>query len=167
MADNLQGRNLQEARRYFTSAPLAFTVNVTVTQLVAPIPLGVGLYRILGVHVVGDAIPADADGVMTLTVRVHDKSGADIDTIVAAQDLETLITVANEAFECTLAAEGAEDERTITAGDVIDMQLISDSAAIETNPNIVVIVEYIPLPRLPGDEDEFAEVRYEVEYNPQ
>jgi len=94
------------------------------------------------------AIPADADGVMTLTVKAFDVTEAADDVLVSAQDMETLILVANKAYKLTLAAETTENERTLEVGDTIRVELISNSAVIDTNANVSIEVVYQPLQTL-------------------
>lgn len=97
---------------------------------------------IRGIWITGTAVPADADGTMVLNALVYDASEAASDTIVSAEDLETLITVANKAYEATLAAEGTENELTVAAGDTLRFTLVNNSAAIDTNATINVSVLY-------------------------
>ncbi len=142
----IKGLSLQVARRFFASVVSQFTANTTVTRRIAAVPPGTGKIRVLGLHIVCDAIPSDADGTLLLTVRNRDISEGAYDTLVSAQDLETLVTAADRAFELTQAAEGAEKEFTLEEGDALDFQLVNNSAAIDVNPNVQVIVEYIPVP---------------------
>lgn len=115
-----------------------FTANTTVTA--GPrLPFDrAGVIR--EIHAVGSAIPSDADGTLLLNAIVYDASEAGDDTIVSSQDLETLLAVANQSYELTLATEGTENELTVAAGDSLRFTLVNNSAAIDTNPNVSVVV---------------------------
>jgi len=146
------GRSERLVRQIWWSELITFTANTAVVFLGAFVPIGLGPFRIKGVHVAGSAIPSDADGTMLLDVDVNDVSEGADDVIVQAQDLETLIVAANRGYECTLAAEGAEKERNINDGDAFKITLTSNSAAIDTNTSLRVGVEVVPLYR-EGDQD--------------
>lgn len=124
----------------------AFTANTTVTTL--PRFIADRRMVIREVWIACSAIPADADGVLTVTAKVFDVTEAADDTIISAQDLETLVLVANKAYKMTLAAETTENEQTMEAGDTLRFELISNSAAIDTNANVSVVVIYQPLQTL-------------------
>lgn len=115
-----------------------FTANVTTTTL--PRFIADRQLVIRELWIACSAIPADADGVMTVTVKNFDVTEAADDTLVSAQDLETLILVANKAYKMTLAAETTENELTLEPGDTVRVELISNSAAIDTNANVTVMV---------------------------
>lgn len=123
-----------------------FTANTTVVTL----PRFIADRRIVirEVWIAASAIPADADGVLTVTAKVFDVTEAADDTIISAQDLETLVLVANKGYKMTLAAETTENERTLEVGDTLRFELISNSAAIDTNANISVQILYQPLQTL-------------------
>lgn len=93
------------------------------------------------VWVAADAIPADADGTMLVNVDVRDASENAFDSIVASFDAELLLT-AFEALQATIVAETAENQRTVEPGDSIRIQLVNDSAAVETNAAVVVTILY-------------------------
>ncbi len=151
-----------EAQRRLTFLSLgAFTVDVSVEA--APrfgCPVGVRAIRIIGLHVLSSVIPADADGVINLIGTVQDVSEGAEDIILAAVNLETLTPAANQWFEATLAAETAEKQNTLEPGDSLFFDLVSDSAAIEANPNVSVCVEWHPVP----DYDDLARVDHPSEY---
>lgn len=161
MTDTIYGRNLQEARRLWfagsdiTGSAMTFTVNGSATfQLGLGMPQGVAEYRILGVHVRADAVPNDANGTLLFSLDARDVSEGAWDDIVTDEDLDVLIDEAHKWFEASLVAEGDEDERTIEPGDTFRVVLVNDSAEIDTNANVAVCIEVIPVPRLAGDEDE-------------
>jgi len=137
-----------EAQRRLTFMDLgAFTANTAVIPAARfGCPPGVIGIRIIGIHFLCDAIPSDPDGVLTVNADVYDASEAATDTIVAAEDLETLAVAAATWYEATLAAETAEKQLTLEPGDSLSFDLTSDSAAITTNPNVSVCIEWHPVP---------------------
>lgn len=144
------GKGLQEVRRLQSASLGQFTANTTKTVKTGiSVPVGVGKMRIVSLSIVSDAVPSDSDGVLTLSVRARDVSEGAFDTLVTTQDLETLVSAADQNFALTLNAESSENELTLEAGDSIDVQLISNSAAIDTNPNLFLIVEYFFVPTNP------------------
>lgn len=155
------GQNIVSARRYDYLSLGQFTANTTVVP--APrwgVGVGVPGARVLGIHVACSAIPSDPDGTMLLNVFNNDISEGAEDTLVASADLEALVTVADRWFEMTLAADGAEEIRTLAAGDAVRTSLVNNSAAITTNPNVSICIEWISVPRSQQDEDERPYVLY-------
>lgn len=150
--DNVVGQPLQLARKILNSIPIQFVANQTTTRHIFGLPPGVGPHRIEKVAVSCSAVPNDADGNLDIVVRARDVSEGAFDTIVAQVNLEGLVTAADRAFALALAAETAEKERIVEEGDVIDFQLISNSAAIDANPFVVVTITLIPLFQ-PGDQN--------------
>ena|SRR5690606_17183861 len=157
------GQDIVSARRFAFLSLGQLTANSTVA---APprfgCPPGVGKVRVLGLHVAASAVPVDADGTCKLNVKVNDISEGQADVLVNGFDLESL-DAANELFELEVA-ESTEKELTLEAGDVLYAELVNDSAAIDTNANITLVVEYILLPRLQSEEDEPSYVRYPSSY---
>jgi hypothetical protein len=94
------------------------------------------------IHVLCDAVPADPDGTMLLNAIVNDVSEGGSDTVVASEDLETLVTAANQTFQCTLEDETSENELTVEAGDSLRFTLVNNSAAIGTNADVHVLVVF-------------------------
>ncbi len=139
-----------EAQRRLTFLDLgAFTANTTVTGKPRfGCPPGVKGVRVIGIHFIGGAIPSDPDGVLTVNALVKDLSEGSDDTIVATEDLETLLVAANTYYEATLATETGEKQLTLEAGDSLRFALISNSAAITTDPILGVCVEWHPVPDL-------------------
>jgi hypothetical protein len=124
-----------------------FTANTTVTpsaRLLADRRL-----VIREIWISGDAIPSDADGTLLLNALVNDVSEGGDDTIVSSQDLETLLVAADRAYQAALAAETSENQNTLEPGDTLRFTLVSNSAAIDTNPSVVVSVLYQRLDDLP------------------
>lgn len=109
-------------------------------------PPGVAGVRIIGLHLCADAVFADADGTLLLSVLTNDVSEGGSDTLVSSQDVETLVTAANRLYELTLATETTEKEFTLEAGDTLRASFVSNSAAIDTNANFTLCVEWHPVP---------------------
>lgn len=143
-----------EAQRRLTFLDLGtFSANATASPAARMgCPPGVKGIRIIGIHVLGSSIPSDPDGTMLLNVLVFDATEAGDDTIVSSEDLESLLLVANQFYEATLAAETAELQNTLYPGDSIRATLVSNSAAISTNPNVTLCVEWHPVPDLDNSE---------------
>jgi hypothetical protein len=91
---------------------------------------------------VADSVPSDADGTLLIDVAVRDASEDAFVTIVDDFDAEAQLTTAFEAKQATLAAETAEHQLTVEAGDGLRVQLINNSVAIDTNPRIGILVVY-------------------------
>jgi len=156
------GQKVSDEARRLTYLDLgAFTANTTVTP--GPrfgCPPGTTGVRITGIHLLGSGIPNDPDGVLVVNGLVNDVSEGADDTIVAAEDLETLLVAANRFYEATLAADGTEKILTLEAGDSLRFTLVSDSAAITLNPNVVVAIEWHHVP----DYDDITRVQHPSEY---
>lgn len=119
-----------------------WTANNTVSSLVF---IADRACVVRGVWIACDAIPADADGTLLVTVKARDISEGAFDTLVNAFDAETVILVANKGYQATLAAETTENEWTLAAGDTITVDLVNNSAAIDTNANVLVSILWQPL----------------------
>lgn len=122
-----------------------FTANTTATFQVGGILPGTGRVRVQGVYIICNAVPADADGTMLLNVLVTDATEGASDSIVTSQDLETLVVAANTLYPCTLTQETAEKELTLEEKDTIRISLVSNSAAIDTNATVTVIIDLLYL----------------------
>lgn len=159
MADTIFGRNLQEARRVLTAELAAFPVNTTSIQYIYGIPTGGGKFRVEAVYWTASAVLSDADGTMLINVIANDASEGADDTLVASFTVEG--GVAHAMAAATLAAEGAEKEFTLDAGDTLRVTFVNNSAAIDTNGAISVFVVGFPLP-MPYDAS--PGVRFESAY---
>lgn len=115
-----------------------FTANSTVTP--APRVIFDKDAVIRSIYIAASAIPVDSDGTFKFNALLNDVSEGADDTLVATQDLETLIVAANVGYACTLLTEGTENELTVSAGDVMRFTLVNDSAAIGTNADFTVVV---------------------------
>src|SRR5919108_212021 len=122
------------------SVPLGqFTVNGTKTTL-AHIFDRESVIR--EIHFASDVVGADADGTLLIHADVQDVSEAALDSIVAGFDCEASLTVAKKGIKAALVAESAENERTVSPGDVLQFRQVNNSAAVEANPFIVATVLY-------------------------
>lgn len=157
----VHGAKIEAQRRLSYLSLGQFTANTAVVA--APrfgCPVGVKGIRIIGIHVAASAIPADPDGVMNFTATVNDVSEGADDVIVAAVNLETLTPAANRFYEATLATEDTEKQLTLEAGDTVRFTLTNDSAAIGTNADVTVCVEWHPVP----DYDDLDRVQHPSDY---
>lgn len=124
-----------------------FTVNGTKTVL------GMIFDRetvIREIHFAPDVVPADADGTFLIHAEVQDVSEGALDVIVNGFDSEAQLTTAKKGVKAALAAESAENERTVSAGDVLQFRMVNNSAAVEANPNIIATVLYQVLDLVEG-----------------
>jgi len=141
------GATIQSQRRFWTAQLGQLTANSTASPVWRfGCPVGVPGVRILGIHVCSSTVGADADGDMLFNAIVNDVSEGADDTVVSSEDLEALVLAANQWYECTLAADGTEKILTLEAGDSLRFTMVSDSAAIDTNPFVQVMVEYALVP---------------------
>lgn len=125
-----------------TKEVATLTANVTNTKSIG------GLVRPARIHsivVSTRTVPVDADGTLVTTVKKRDKSAAANVTLTdGTLNLETL--VANEAQAITLASTLTDDQRTLDAGDTLFVEIVSNSAAIDTQPadlTFVAILEVL------------------------
>ena len=161
--DEVRGAKVESQRRLTFLDLGAFTANATASPAARTgCPPGVKGMRIIGIHVLGSSVPSDPDGTMLLNVLVKDATEAADDTIVASEDLETLLAVADQFYEATLAAETAEVQNTLYPGDSLRATFVSNSAAISTNPNVTLCMEWRPVP----DEAELERIGRATDYQP-
>jgi hypothetical protein len=148
-SDTTYGRGLQMVVKQMVVPIGTFTANSTVTTRTGfGVPAG-RKFRITSLSVVSDAIPADPDGTMLLNILARDVSEGAADSLVASADLETLVTEADKAYGLTLATETSEKEFTLEAGDTIYATKVNNSAAIGTNANLFLVIEYFIVPSYP------------------
>lgn len=124
-----------------------FTVNATKTTL-AKIFDRESVIR--EIWFAADGVPNDADGTMLVHADVFDASEAALDAVVVGFDTEAQLTVAKVAKQAALAAESAENELTVGAGDTLQFRQVNNSAAIDTNVSIVAHVLYQVLALVEG-----------------
>lgn len=116
-----------------------FTPNTTKTVLGAIFDREAVIREI---HFAPDAVPNDVDGTLLIHADVQDVSEGALDSIVAAFDAEVSLATAKKGIKAPIVAETAENERTVGPGDVLQFRLVNNSAAIDTNPNIIATVLY-------------------------
>lgn len=144
----LYGTRMDLARRFTYLSLGSFSANATASPTARfGVPPGHAGIRIRSISVLGSAIPVDSDGTMLLNVLINDISEGGDDTIVASEDLETLLVAANRFYAATLATEtAAEKQLTMRAGDSLRCTLVNNSAGIGTNTNVVVMIEWHEVP---------------------
>lgn len=124
----------------------AFTANATKTCQPIHVFDRAGVIREFWIAT--DAIPSDADGTMLLSVFNYDITEAAADTLVSSQDLETLVVAAKTGYQLTNATETSENEFTVEAGDILYTSTVSNSAAIDTNVQLTLVMLFQPLANL-------------------
>ncbi len=87
-------------------------------------------------------VPADADGTLKVTARKYRASDNTVVTVSAELDLEALVT--RETGWVGLASGISDANRTFNvpaagAGDGLEFHVVSDSAAIDTQPTLLVL----------------------------
>lgn len=143
MADTIYGRSIQEATRRAVAQLTSFPVNSTSIVYVLTMPAGLGRVRVTRVSWVASAVLNDADGTMLVSVLARDASEGADDTLVNAQSVEG--GTAHIPANFTLATEGSEKEFTLDEGDSLRVTFTNNTAAIDTNGAIAVIVDYHPI----------------------
>lgn len=143
-SSGLYGDSLQKARRVLVAELAAFPINTTSIQYVYTLPVGYGKFRIEKVQVVRSAVLADSDGTMVVSVINYDASEAADDTLVSAADVEG--GTAHVPADLTLATETSEKEFTMDEGDSLRVVFTNNSAAINTNGAISVLIFGHPVP---------------------
>lgn len=121
----------------------AATITVNATT---PIGVGVPPYRayISRVNVVCSTVPADSDGTILATLKKYDASADAAVSLSSALDLETL--TANEGSNFTLTSTLTDAQRTFDAGDFLYVDVVNNSAAIDTQPvNLIFTAEFFEL----------------------
>lgn len=77
-------------------------------------------------------VPADADGAITATLRKYDASADAAVTLTANINLEALTT--REETSIGVLGTVTDAQLTLDAGDTLEIHVVSDSAAIDTQP---------------------------------
>jgi hypothetical protein len=133
----LYGQNVRSKRKLASVQLAAFTANTTVRQGGLPVNRAI---KITGLWLAAHTIPVDADGTCLVAVFNYDKSATTDDALLAASfNAETL--VAKETTALTLTATGAD--LVLEAGDFVYVDLINNSAAIDTNwAGAALTIEY-------------------------
>lgn len=108
------------------------TVNDT-TILWVPTPKGKFVFT--GFAAQCDTPGADSDGTILATVRKYDASGDAHVTLSAAIDLEAVTT--KERAVAGVASAATEAQLLLDDGDVLNIAVVSNSAAIDTQPTLL------------------------------
>lgn len=77
-------------------------------------------------------VPADADGAITATLRKYDASADSVVTLTGNINLETLVT--REETSVTVLGTLTDAQLTLDTGDALEIHVVNDSAAIDTQP---------------------------------
>jgi hypothetical protein len=89
-------------------------------------------------------VPADADGTIVATLRKYDASADSAVTLTANLDLETLVT--REESSIPYLSTVSEADLTLDTGDALEIHVVSNSAAIDTQPaGLVFVAELLVL----------------------
>ena len=148
---SVYGQSIQENLKCALASLTSFPVNSTSTVYVLTVPSALGPIRVVDIQWVASAALSDADGTMLVTVSAFDASEGQSDTLVNAQSVEG--GTAHTPASFTLATEGTEKEFTLDAGDSIRVAFTGNSAAIDTNGSIAVMVYYHPIPKENAGDD--------------
>lgn len=77
-------------------------------------------------------VPADADGAITATLRKYDASADTTVTLTGNINLEALVT--REETSVAVLGTLTDAQLTLDTGDALEIHVVSDSAAIDTQP---------------------------------
>lgn len=89
-------------------------------------------------------VPADADGAITATLRKYDASANAAVTLTGDIDLEALTT--REESSVAVLGTLTDAQLTLEDGDALEIHVVSDSAAIDTQPaGLVFVAEVLVL----------------------
>lgn len=94
--------------------------------------LGAGTYRFLGAGASALTIPADSDGTILATVQKYNAAGDAAVTLTGNIDLEALVT--RKETTASPLSTLTEAQITINPGDTIEVAVVNNSAAIDTQP---------------------------------
>lgn len=112
---------------FVSAAAGTVTANTTTTHFLPPIHRKAYLFR---ASAVCQTVPADADGTLLATLKKWDASADAAVTLSSALDLEALTAKESSAF--TLSTSLTEAQRRIDEGDSLYVEVVSNSAAIDT-----------------------------------
>ncbi len=123
------------AQRHAGANPL--TANTT-TDIYIPTPPG--KFVLLGAAVVQSTLVADADGTVLAQITKRAASG-DADTVLTAQvDLEAATVLERQEF--SLLTTLATAANIFLTGDIVKLEVVNNSAAIDTQPvDLMIAVE--------------------------
>lgn len=107
------------------------TANTTTRVDIGPAPRKSFLDRVM---VSQSTLVADADGTVLATVKKYDASADASVTLSSALSLEADAQVASEGKLFTLLSTLTDAQRTLDEGDVLYVDIVNNSAAIDTQP---------------------------------
>lgn len=117
-----------------------FTANSTVT---VAIPAPAGKSFPLRAYVSSTTVGSDADGTLTVQLRRRKASDDSDVALTEAYNIEGLTT--KERYEMAFAAV-SDNNRIFLAADIAEVDLVSNSAAIDTQPTeLTMVVEWAVL----------------------
>jgi hypothetical protein len=91
-----------------------------------------------------ETVPADADGTILATLRKYDASANAFVDLTDALSLEGLTTKESAAFVIKTGLD--DDDITFEIGDVLYVDIVNNSAAIDTQPtNLAVSAMLLPI----------------------
>jgi hypothetical protein len=111
-----------------------FAANATSTLFLGAVNVRAWISR---VSVSCFVIPVDNDGTLLATLKKWDKSAGAAVVLSAALDLEAL--VAKQTTDFAMLSTLNDDQRTIDVGDTLYIEIVSNSAAIDTQPTGFVV----------------------------
>ena len=89
-------------------------------------------------------VPADADGAITATLRKYDASADTTVTLTGNINLEALVT--REETSVAVLGTLTDAQLTLDTGDALEIHVVNDSAAIDTQPaGLVFVAELLVL----------------------
>lgn len=121
---------------------LLITANVT-TRI--PIPTPIARCAIASLSIQGGAITGvDADGTILATFNKRDNVGAADVPLSAATSLKVdFLTAVNKNFAVPLLATLTDQQRLCQPGDIVFVNVVNNSAAIDTQPTgLFLVVEF-------------------------
>lgn len=78
--------------------------------------------------------PVDADGTFIATLKKKDNVANAVVTLSAGLDIEAAGLVSQKAVQFTLLTTLTENQKTLRAGDTLYVEIVNNSAAIDTQP---------------------------------
>jgi hypothetical protein len=105
------------------------TANTTTRQMCGAAPTRAAIVKVVACAY---TVPVDSDGTILATLKKWDKSAAADVTLSSALDLEAL--TAKEGTSFTISSTLTDDQRTLDTGDTLRVEIVNNSAAIDTAP---------------------------------
>lgn len=89
-------------------------------------------------------VPADADGTILAYAKKYDASANDVVTLSESLDLESLVT--REETSVNYLSTATDADLTFDTGDALEIHVVNNSAAINTQPaGLVFVAEFLVL----------------------